>query len=30
VSSIVAGSIKGMLSQLKGYGPGTIEISLES
>jgi len=30
VSSIVAGGIKGMLSQLKGYGPGSIEISLES
>lgn len=29
-SSIVAGSIKGMLSQLKGFGPGSIEISLES
>ena len=30
VSSIVAGSIKGMLSQLKGYGPGQITITLES
>lgn len=30
VESIISGGIHGMLSQLKGYAPGRIEISLES
>jgi molybdopterin-guanine dinucleotide biosynthesis protein B len=30
VEGIIAGSIRGMLSQLKGYSPGKIEINLES
>ena len=29
VENLIAGCIKGMLEQLKGYAPGTIEISLE-
>jgi len=29
VESIIAGSIQGMLGQLKGYAPGRIDISLE-
>jgi molybdopterin-guanine dinucleotide biosynthesis protein B len=30
VEGIIAGSIRGMLRQLKGYAPGKIEINLES
>jgi len=30
VEGIIAGSIRGMLSQLKGFSPGKIEINLES
>jgi molybdopterin-guanine dinucleotide biosynthesis protein B len=29
-AGIVSGSIRGMLEQLKGYAPGTIDISLET